>query len=276
VVSDETGKGDEKPAENNGNQTESQGETIPRANEDNKPKNDRGYSTGASTVEKITALFALMAAIASAASAYYAYVQAGIASKALLATQRPWISGDSFSLGSDLIFDQRGGHVTIAYTLKNVGNTVAIHVESGVQLIPYQFMAAIDDATNQAGIIIKTDLQPNEVCKPQAQQSDKLWNEERQWGSTLFPNNTIPNNESAEMAPEEIAKFTKDKIGFFGLLIACITYRSPFDDHAHQTGYSFFLLNRGEGHALLDPQMGKISKANLKLTPFWNATGFAN
>jgi hypothetical protein len=150
VVSDETGKGDEKPAENNGNQTESQGETIPGTKEDNKPKNDRSYSTGASTVEKITALFALIAAIASAASAYYAYVQAGIASKALLATQRPWVSGDSFSLGSDLVFDQRGGHVTIAYTLKNVGNTVAIHVESGIQLIPYQLMAAIDDAANPA------------------------------------------------------------------------------------------------------------------------------
>ena len=257
MVSDETGKGDEKPAENNGNQIESQSETIPRAKEDNKPKNDRGYSTGVSIVENITAVFAFIAAIASASSAYYAYVQAGIASKALLATQRPWVSGDSFSLGSDLVFDRGGGHVTIVYTLKNVGNTVAIHVESGVQLIPYQLMAGIDDATNQAGIIIETDLQPNEVCKPQAKQSDKLWNEERPWGSTLFPNNTIPNNESAEMAPEKIAKFAKEKIGFFGLLIACITYRSPFDDHAHQTGYSFFLLNRGKAMHCLTPKWGK-------------------
>jgi hypothetical protein len=276
VVSDETGKSDEKPAENNEDQTDPQDDTTSRAEEDNKPKNDRGHSTGARTVEKITALFALIAAIASAASAYYAYVQAGIASKALLSTQRPWVSGESFSLGSDLVFDRRGAHITIAYTLKNVGNTVATHVESGVELIPYQLMAGVDDATNQADIIIETDFQPHSVCKPQAEQSDRLWNEERQWGSTLFPNNTIPKSEAADMAPKEIAKFAKDKIGFFGLLIACITYRSPFDDYAHQTGYSFFVLNREEGHALLDPEMGKISKANLKLTPFWDASGFAN
>jgi len=282
VVRDNTGQGNNNPASTDEGKGENESGNTARVHDNNKTAQYCRHLSGSNSTEKVTAILALIAAAASAFSAYCANEQNRIATKALLASQRPWVTAEQISLKSDLVFDREGGHVAVAYVLKNVGNTVGTHVEVEADVVPHVLQALVsDDPPYTASIMINVSLQASAVCKAFAEDSDKLSSENREWGESIFPNNTVPGSTAATMNSTEITQTMKESStqpsGFFGIFNLCVTYRSPFDSQAHQTGYTFLVGKPDQIYkALIDPKGGRIPKSALAFEKFPGASGFAN
>lgn len=188
---------------------------------------------------------------------------ADVAERTLIATQRAWISVEA-SVGAPLVFDQNGASTSIAFRIKNVGNSPATHITPHVRL----------------GVLKEGGPYPLE-------EQTRGCSEVRQGpiglGFTLFPGQSFPESQGlasgswgVNISQEEIGKgrqVSADKKHIALFIVGCIDYTFPSDpEHHHQTGFIFDLLRfvKGIPVAVINPDDGQIPADNLRLmdSPF--------
>jgi hypothetical protein len=190
----------------------------------------------------------------------------------LIASQRPWIPAN-FSIASDLFFEEKRAIVSISVNLKNVGNVVGSNVEFMSKLFPFHHAVPQTDVAKEL----------HELCDPIAEASNERTKAKFDWGESIFPNDSISQQWNPVMTAEEMAAAgsqTRDG-GFLIIFNGCVTYRSPYDTKAHQSGYSYMLerldLTQPGGHGrYIIPKEGTVPKQDLLLRPYPFRSGFAN
>lgn len=190
-------------------------------------------------------------------SADAATQSANISQKTLIATQRAWISVEA-TIGSPLVFDERGASTTIHFRVKNVGNTPATHI------MPRVWLGVLKEGGPFA------PEEQTRRCNEVRQGAPAL-------GFTLFPGQSFPETQGFASAGygvnikrEEIEKgllasFDKRRISLF--IVGCVDYTFPSDpEHHHQTGFIFDLERLAGGiPGPIIPEEGTIPAANLRL-----------
>lgn len=200
---------------------------------------------------------------------------ADVASKTLLATQRPWINSE-IKIASDFIFGETEARVTFAYTLKNIGNAVATNIQVNPKLIPLQFGKVTGEPPN-----IKIEIPQTQpitelkiLCEDQTRLLDNPQAAEFVGGHVIFPNDSIPDAVNIHMLNTDInaARARSAYKSLIPVLLFCVAYRSPFDKGTHYTGHAFQLFRRDSknpgGAREIGPDEGNVPANELMLMRF--------
>ena len=170
-------------------------------------------------------------------SADAAIQSANVAERTLITTQRAWITVDA-KIAAPLTFHELGATTTIAFKMRNVGNSPAIHVTPHVWL----------------GIVKEGGPSPDEEQR-------RKCNEVRQGsfalGFTLFPGQSFPEAQGfgsagwgVTITKEEMDRgrlITYDKKHVVLFIVGCVDYTFPSDsEHHHQTGFIYDILALSE------------------------------
>ncbi len=154
--------------------------------------------------------------IAVAGATYYAGTQVTAAQRQLKASkeqttlaERPWISYTA-EKDSAFYFDENGANFRMKFKLHNSGQTPATNVHTFVGFVP------------EGRVNSNTELDKKYICDKGAASIDFSQ-------QTLFPGTDGVQVRKFRLAPEVIAKYSKD--GALSLhIISCVVYRSTLDD----------------------------------------------
>jgi hypothetical protein len=190
-------------------------------------------------------------------SADAARQSADIAQRTLIAAQRAWLSVEA-SVGAPLVFDQNGATTSIAFKIKNVGNSPATHVTPHVWL----------GVMKEGGPFPLQEQTPR--CGEVRQEPFGL-------GFALFPEQIFPEVQGVGRASwgvnisrEEIDKgrrVSADRKHIALFVVGCVDYTFPTDpERHHQTGFIFDFMRFIEGVPVqINPDEGNIPAENLRL-----------
>jgi hypothetical protein len=216
-------------------------------------------------------------------SAQAAKDSADVASKTLIATQRPWVYPE-VSVRSDLAFNDEGAKVTFGYVLRNSGNTPATNVEVHVKFFAFQFGKVTGDADNFVIEIPQTDVaaELTKFCNHQTVASEEMAKGNWLSGSPIFPGRDLIEAVAATIPKAEIdaAREQSAHQSLIPVLLFCVTYRFPFDTKSHHTGLIFQLFRSDQENAgyprELQPNDRFVPQGHLQLLPYPFRSGIAN
>jgi hypothetical protein len=160
--------------------------------------------------------------------------------------QRPWVyTTTPVTMITPLHFDEKGGHVVVQFTLKNVGKT------------PARF-SRIDGHIFSRGPQIYQNI-AWENCNKRAQMPTSALYD----GITVFPNDQIVQRRLWEMPVKDIEDL-KAKKALTTMLSVCVDYVAG-DGRHHQTRALYELNRRGKNNepTFLDPEAGDVSPGDL-------------
>lgn len=164
--------------------------------------------------------------------------QLDVSEQTLIAGQRAWIRVD-VEISGDLVFDANGNApLKMVWTLTNKGNSPATNVRINPNLLlehPHQKPMLVAYREFCAAVRLRAQMPIHDLNS-----------------YTLFPDETkeIPffetiNSEQIREAAMAWRERTGQDWGHFKpFVVGCITYRIPFDDKQHQTGFLFEVRRR--------------------------------
>lgn len=181
-----------------------------------------------------------------------------IAEKTLIATHRPWVSIHP-QIGSELKFDDKGGEITIKFTIKNIGNSPAI----GVWVDAHIFLQT--PQRNMLG-------EKNKICDATTKKPSLL-------GYTLFPNEIFTfdhifsiSKDMIKQSYSEFPKITKDATPdtfIFPVIVGCVKYKFPMDQSIHRTDFLVAIHRRDPNKPYswlaIDPTSGTLPSSMISL-----------
>ena len=197
---------------------------------------------------------------------------ADVASKTLIATQRPWINSE-IRIASDFIFGESEARVTFAYILKNIGNAVATNIQVTPKLIPFQFGKISGEPPNIKIEVPQTrpTAELKALCEDGTRLLDNPHAADFMGGHVIFPNDSIPDAVNIHIPNADInmARAQSAYKSLIPVLLFCVTYRSPFNDKAHYTGHAFQLFRKDfkspGGAREINPDEGNVPANQLVL-----------
>jgi hypothetical protein len=151
---------------------------------------------------------------------------------------RPWISisqDNGISLAEPLKFGDSGADLRLNYILRNTGKLPAFHVRFRSQILSLLGLSEPQGETRSA---------QSAICDPMKHIPDEFGD------LVMFPGDMIPGNWPTEISKKNVSEAIERKKtgvlahpGFVSLmLIACIDYQLPSNQHDHfQTKYAFLL-----------------------------------
>lgn len=185
-------------------------------------------------------------------SANAAKDSADVASKTLIATQRPWIYPE-VRIGSGLVLNDEGAKITFRYILKNSGNTPAINVEVHPKFFAFQFGKVSGAPPNFVVEIPQTDAASEliKLCNDTAAVSEATAKINWLSGDPVFPGRDLENGVTITIPKPEIdsARAQSAYKSLIPVLLFCVTYRFPFDTKSHHTGLIFQLYRKDAASA---------------------------
>jgi hypothetical protein len=152
---------------------------------------------------------------------------ASVMLRQLEAYERPWVTA-SFTASSRLDFDNSGLWVTFGVLLKNIGRSIATHINYDVEIVPVETPGG-----DYRTVIAKQDAIAERV-KPQAS------------GYVLFVGDEIPAYPHCRLENDSIKReaVTVEGDQYLTLCLAVvITYRYPTSDRDHTTRLAFIFGN---------------------------------
>ena len=262
-------QGEEQAAgQQHGSPNEPHSETI--SSNELKAKPDTESHGGNSNQNKhwtdyATTGFAFLAVIVSAISASFAYRLGDIASRNLIASNRPWISIDPI-IASDVTWPEEGARITIKFKLKNIGHApadIVVPITSSIYLMTPGHM---DPAGRQ-----------KQLC------AAPKFPYRGPFGFTIFPDETDDSEANIELIVRKdidtaFYRNNGQTVEITPTLVGCVKYRYMLDDE-HQTGFIRMLswINPAQPSRLsgFDPTKGTVPMAQIRFDKTI-APGFAN
>jgi hypothetical protein len=208
---------------------------------------------------------------------------AEVASKTLIATQRPWIYPE-VGVGSDLVLDDEGAKVTFAYILRNSGNTPATNVDVQVKFFAFQLGKDTGTTPNFTVVIPQTDPAAELIkfCNDLTATSEGMAKANWLSGFPIFQGRELGDRVAVTIAKAEIdaAREQSAYKSLIPILLFCVTYRFPFDTKSHHTGLIFQLFRSDQENAgrprELRPDDRFVPQGHLQLLPHPFRSGVAN
>ena len=169
-----------------------------------------------------------------------------VALKQLEATDRPWLSVDvriaaPFRIMADSV------HLSLAVNIKNVGNSVATHIENHMQIFPQS--GGVD------GKAFSEPIERQKALCDQARMGGRTTRERSfrdQSGIALFPNEQSVLGFSSSLSHADMAlraaTFNTPNQppmpypGIIPAIIGCLDYRFGSSERHHQTGFIYQIL----------------------------------
>jgi hypothetical protein len=161
--------------------------------------------------------------------------QSDLTQRQLELTHRPWIAIEAVLPASDLMFDERGGVLTLSIQVRNVGNSIAKHVLSFVDYA-VSGITQMPEVTARVTAILKQPTDP-----------------ERDHGKLLFPGQADISQIPIIILPKYIDQALKsghfkDQKGIAFDLLVCFDYQSTIDPGIHhQTRCTFGVAKTPSG-----------------------------
>lgn len=199
-----------------------------------------------------------------------------LAQQAFEVGQRPWLSAQ-LSLGGDLTIGPEGLEVSVKYSIKNNGNTVATGVQRDLSITPF-FFSGYDDASNKpgrGGVPVGLD-KAERKCRDYGVLDDIFDKAGALVGEAIFPAETVEGTYSVRMPSDAIVKARADGMALFPAVLVCMRYRSPFDKRSHKTfvGYAISGLGKYRANQFtggIEPTAGTIPTSSLSFERVGNA-----
>jgi hypothetical protein len=220
-----------------------------------------------------TAIATIVIAVATAYYAWYASAQWEVMRGQLAemqAAQRPWVSIE-LRTADPLEYDNRGAHVIIEFSMKNVGARPAIYAW------PIFFSYIFRGPFQNLVLPIQRQRCEEERRRPDIPPS---LNPTSERGYSIFPNQQVIGRDTIEIpkdsytAPDIRHVSGTQQISPF--IFGCVNYRIVLDGVKHQTGFIYRLFlssrdQRGEPN-WIDVTKGEVPGDQLVLEP-WSREG---
>lgn len=160
-------------------------------------------------------------------SASAAKQAADTAEKALVISQRPWLTFDT-SIAGPLTFDDHGATLPLDVTLKNISEFPATAVDFEAKLLP------VDRSQND---IRERDALCNGLAARRANPGDTLFKNE----SRVIPYAATAGQRELDTSSRAFGEMLVIYV------IGCVSYRSTISDETKWTGHSFRLVRSADG-----------------------------
>jgi hypothetical protein len=144
------------------------------------------------------------------------------------ADQRPWVSVESIASRDRTYFSADRLFIPIIVNVKNTGRSPAIEVNSHVTALDTK-------ATDKE----PTDLE-EEVCQETV---------DEKFGNAVFPGATLAIEDLAVINSAQMAVVRKTGSPLWPLVVGCITYKFPFEQAYHRTGFIMQLYVNNPGNS---------------------------
>jgi hypothetical protein len=159
--------------------------------------------------------------------------------------QRPWVYAPTINISGSIIHDKRGMHIPVAFVMKNVGKTPALHAWFSFKV----FLAQ----TRQTDVFAACAFAENATVS-----------------STVFPDDTVRGGVEGEIPQTDIdsVKMKRDQDNIQAeymigpVVFGCLAYKIPGDSSFHTTPYQFMLVmardeDRGKWNKIMEqPVLG--------------------
>lgn len=180
-----------------------------------------------------------------------ALVQASIAQRALVASERPWLSVGLINNGP-VSFDDRGAHVELVWTVRNHGRIPAQEVNILSEVYPMSsgradysdFLLVQQKRFCDGSLQIPLGMSPNR--------------------ETVFPGEDFIRGVSVVIRPEllnDARAYIAPRTATLIAIVGCVTYTFPGSDRWHMTGFAYTLYRRDPqeaSHLLPIPITGEV------------------
>lgn len=199
-----------------------------------------------------------------------------LAQQAFEVGQRPWLSAQ-LSLAGDLTIGPTGLEVSVKYSIKNNGNTVATGVQRKLAMTPFYF-GGYDTASNKpgsGGTPVGLDAAERK-CKDLGVLEDLLDEAGALPGDAIFPAEMLEGTYTVTIPSDPIKKARAAEMALFPAVLVCMRYRSPFDKRSHKTFVSYGISGLGKYRANpftggIDPVPGTVPMSSLSFDRVGNA-----
>jgi hypothetical protein len=211
------------------------------------------------------------ASAAAAEAAARTAIEANQLSRAnFVATNRPWIKVD-IGVAGPIYYNVNGLNIALQFQLKNIGHSPALHVSARPQVAA----PAIGDDNHFDMMAIQHKII--------AESKGRLIGA---FGYTIFPGDTILQNITVNIGPDELKRITQHVEFVNPVVIGSIVYGSVFEDGPHQTAYMIEVRRSGQPRpesiaknrspAAIFPDEGDIPASEVRLTRFPMGNDYAD
>lgn len=162
-------------------------------------------------------------------------------------SERPWLSVEATAVNGLIFVNGEQAALTLKFSIKNVGKSIAKDVQIDVKLFPTAPMPVAADAGKNQRELCEYP-KPQQVGRFDVFPTDQA--EEREMGISAIPSAiaTQPVTNSGDK-PRRFA-------GFY--VVGCVTYNSSFGTELHQTRFAYILV----GPPIFSPEGGFLMLPN--------------
>lgn len=165
-------------------------------------------------------------------SAIAAKQSAEIAEKTLIVANRPWIKVDVRP--GPIFYNVNGANFTFTFLLKNIGKSPATHVSVDLKVL----LSYPSDQPRPSG------LNASQLLREEI--SEKKKRPPSPFGSSVFPDETLVQEITTSVPPEEIDRATKLIKAIYPTVYGSVEYRMGLDTTPHHTGFIFDVQRDGQ------------------------------